>query len=230
VVALCGREPGRPAGSAQGMRAGRPRSRDQTPSVRSRPGRRQPRAPSRERLRKPVLVGGADGRPIAGIRVFGHLKDSMKGEHVSRPELSFVHPQPGRPQTIVIVDENQSLGAFVDVKGDEADPIRVALRPVGTVTGRLVDEDHRARANVVLNVRYELKAPWDSSSGQLRRIIFHVDRFSDPVLTEPDGRFRIKGLVPGISCTVNPFNRISSNGSFRDGRHLHALRMDRQAR
>jgi RNA polymerase sigma factor (sigma-70 family) len=168
-----------------------------------------------------IQAVGPDGRPVAGIRVSGHLRDSRAGEIKNVPLLSFVHPQPGRLETIVILELKQSMGASVDIKGDEADPIRVVLQPVGTVTGRIVDEDDRPRPNVLLRVDYRFQSPWDPSGGDAR-YVFNAERFSEPVLTGTDGRFAIEGLVPGISCCVTPVARSTSGGLFREEGHLHA--------
>ena len=65
------------------------------------------------------------------------------------------------------------------------------LRQSGTVTGRLVDEEGRARPNVGLDVSYSL-GPSEAAE----------QRFSPPPLTGPDGRFRIAGLVSGLRYTV----------------------------
>ena len=169
-----------------------------------------------------IQVVNPDGSPVAGIRVSGHQRDSRAGEIKGGFVLPFVHPQPGRLETIVIVDKNQSMGGSIDVKGDEADPIRVVLHPVGTVTGRLVGEDGRPRPNVLLRVDYRFQSPWNPSGGD-PRYVFYAERFSDPVLTGPDGRFAIRGLVAGISTSVSPVARSTSNGSFLDEGHLHAF-------
>ncbi len=67
-----------------------------------------------------------------------------------RREFTFIHPGPASRRRSLIFSEDRELAAFVDIKGDEPDPIRVVLRPSGTVTGRLVDEDGRPRPNVRL--------------------------------------------------------------------------------
>ena len=47
----------------------------------------------------------------------------------------------GKDEEFVVLDQDQTAGALLTVKGDEPDPIRLTLQPVGTVAGRLVDEE-----------------------------------------------------------------------------------------
>ena len=70
----------------------------------------------------------------------------------------------------------------------EEQTIHLALRPTGTVSGRLVDEQGRPRAHVLLEVSAEGKRngnPWQYNHG-------------DRVLTAADGTFVITGVIPEI--------------------------------
>ena len=136
-----------------------------------------------------VQMIGPDGRPVAGARV-SSLQDqrSNGGEPLIGSELTFIHANPGKPETIVVLQADRSLGATVALKGDEADPIRLSLQPTGTVTGRLVDEAGHPRSDVYLAIEQHFRTRGGSISSE---------RF-DPVTTGPDGRFRIKNLVPEI--------------------------------
>jgi RNA polymerase sigma factor (sigma-70 family) len=144
--------------------------------------------PGRPQHVRPV---GPDGRPVE--RTLNSREDGRlwRGDLVPGPEFTFVHRRPGRPEKVLILSEDRELAAYVDIKGDEPDPIRVTLQPSGTVAGRLVDEDGRPRPNVRLHVSYSLG---NSEADE--------KTFSPPLLTGPDGRFRITGLVPGLSYTV----------------------------
>jgi hypothetical protein len=147
--------------------------------------------PGRPQHVRPV---GPGGRPVERTLNFGEEGRSWLGDLVPGREFTFVHPRPGKPETVVILSEDRELAAFVDIKGDEPDPIRVVLRPSGTVTGRLVDEDGRPRPNVRLELDYERRTAGDTESEE--------QSFSPPLITGPDGRFRIGGLVPGVAYTL----------------------------
>lgn len=145
-------------------------------------------APGRTQHVRPI---GPDGQPVERTINLGEYSLMELGDLVRGEEFTFVHPRPGKPQKVLIFSETRELSAFVEIQGDEPDPIRVGLRPSGTVIGRLVDEEGRPRPNARLYVSYSL-GPSDAA----------VQRFSPRPLTGPDGRFRISGLVPGLSYTV----------------------------
>ena len=68
-----------------------------------------------------------------------------------------MHPDPGKNEAILVVNEDGTAGRLLTVKGDEADPIAITLQPTGTVAGRLVDEEGRPRPNVPFVVMQDLK-------------------------------------------------------------------------
>jgi RNA polymerase sigma factor (sigma-70 family) len=169
--------------------------------------------PGRPQHVRPV---GPDGRPVERTLNFSEQSRSWLGDLVPGTEFVFVHPRPGQPETVVVMNENGELAAFLDIKGDEPDPIRVALRPSGTATGRLVDEDGRPRPQIRLEVQYECRTEGDTESRE--------QRFSPPLLTGPDGRFRIAGLVPGLSYTVAVIRKGAKDDEHRYEGNLHADR------
>lgn len=146
---------------------------------------------NRSRAQRLAVVDG-DGRPVSGTWIYSLQDGHSIGEPLAGAELVIHHDQPGTAETVMFVHEGRSLGGFVDVKGDESDPIRVVLKPTGTVTGRLVDEDGRPRAGAGLTVSYQIR------------------RLGQPIMclrgemmsTGDDGRFRITHIVPGVTYTV----------------------------
>ena len=153
-----------------------------------------------------IQLIGPDGRPVAGARV-SSLQDnrSSGGEPLAGSEFTFIHANPGKPESIVVLQADRSLGATVALKGDEADPIRLSLKPTGAVTGRLIDEAGHPRPDVYLAIEQHFQTRGRSTSSE---------RF-DPATTGPDGRFRIKNLVPGFPYTLEVLKKGEMNSSFR---------------
>ena len=163
--------------------------------------------PGRRQHVRPV---GPDGRSVERTLNFGEHNGSSLGDLVSGAEFTFIHTRPGKPETVAIVSENREMAAFVNINGREPDPIRVMLRPSGTVTGRLVDGDGRPRPNVRLEVSYSLDGSRVGEQG-----------FSPPLMTGADGRFKIRGLVPGLSYTVSVIRRGAKDEEQRFEGFLH---------
>ena len=167
--------------------------------------------PGRPQHVRPV---GPDGRPVERTTHFGDDDRVSPGDVVIGAEFPFVHVRPGEPETVVILSEDRKLGASVDIKGDEPDPIRVAMRPTGTVTGRLVDEDGRPRPSVRLELRCQRQSSGDT--------YYDEQPVSPPLSTGPDGRFRIAGLVPGLPYTVTIVRKGARRGDSPDEGKLHS--------
>jgi RNA polymerase sigma factor (sigma-70 family) len=148
-----------------------------------------------------------DGQPVAGVRLLGH--PSLDAPSVGS-EHNFVHADPGKAETVVMLQPDRSLAASLELKGDEPDPIRVSLQPAGTVVGRLVDEEGRPRPNIELDLSYQIKEHGRS-----------IGTDSQPLETGPDGRFQIKNLVPGLSYSVRVMKKNEPNFTFRAEGYLH---------
>jgi RNA polymerase sigma factor (sigma-70 family) len=161
-----------------------------------------------------IRIVGPDGRPVAGARVFCLQDASFGGDPLAGDELTFHHATPGKGETIVFVHESRALGAAVELRGDEPDPVRVALQPTGSVSGRLVDEEGRPRPEVGLAVEYYLRT---------RGSTVGAERF-EPLTSGPDGRFRIRNLVPGVSYAVEAIKKNEMNQSFRAEGYLQKTR------
>jgi RNA polymerase sigma factor (sigma-70 family) len=138
-----------------------------------------------------VQVVGADGKQVADTPLVTMLPPNMNGGGLTRShEFTFMHPEPGKDQTVLIVRQDETAGAVLVVKGDEPDPITIKLQATATVTGRLVDEKGRPRPNVPVVVHQHLQT-------------VNCQRYGIQPPTGPDGRFRISGLVPGVSYSAD---------------------------
>jgi RNA polymerase sigma factor (sigma-70 family) len=152
-----------------------------------------------------------DGKPVAGTKVLCLQSGSLAGQDVPGDELTFIHANPGKAESIIVWQDARSLGATVDLKGDEPDPFRLVLRPTGTVTSRLVDEDGKPRPEVDLAVMQQYMSRGDGNGSE--RL--------GPVVTGPDGRFRIETLVPGLTYDINVIKRGERDYSRRTEGYLH---------
>jgi RNA polymerase sigma factor (sigma-70 family) len=161
-----------------------------------------------------IKITGPDGRPVAGAGILCLQRGSVAFEPVVGSEWTFIHANPGKAESAIISHVDRALGATIDLKGDEPDPVQVVLQPCGTVTGRLVDEDGKPRPDVRLAVNQRFMSR-GSSNGTERL---------EGMKTGPDGRFRITNLVPGLTYYVEAIRNNEMNYSLRAEGYLHKNR------
>jgi RNA polymerase sigma factor (sigma-70 family) len=151
-------------------------------------------------------IEGPEGRPVAGARVYGLHGSFVAMKPLPGAEFTYVHPDPGRVESLTFIREQGRLGGVVEVKGDEPGPLRARLEPTGTVVGRLVDADGLPRPDVELLTLFEYKTRGDTIWGE------HVN---SRLRTDRDGRFRVENLVPGVTYELEAIGKKGTH--FADG-------------
>ncbi len=160
--------------------------------------------PGRE-LRGTIV--GPDGRPVAGARVYGLEVPSFQVDPLKGSDFTYIHPNPGRVETLTFIDEGAGLGGAIDIKGDEEGPLRVTLRPTGSVSGRVVDVDGLPRPGVELQVLFLRKHRGENIGGE------HLVR---RVTADRDGRFRVGLLTPGVRYEIGVVAKGNAAGGYLD--------------
>jgi len=160
---------------------------------------------------RPGVVEGPDGKPLAGCVALNLCPHTTSFNKVKLTSGAFsaiaLDPKQSRP--LFFRHDEKKLAAVVMAKGDETGPLRVRLEPAGIVTGRLIDDDGPLRSGVTINVNY--------GKGQFG------DRYYWSSLSPTlggDGRFRIEGLIPGVSYEL--YTRMGNTilGEFASGLKL----------
>jgi RNA polymerase sigma factor (sigma-70 family) len=135
-------------------------------------------------------IMGPDGQPVKGASI-----DSVNGIGLSMSNLptdrfNIQGIDPKLPRAFYFRDHEKKLGAAVLLTGDEKMPVTIRLQKCATITGRLVDEDGRPCAAILMGHIHK---------GQLN-INSGVGAFNDSA--GKDGRFRIEGLIPGLKIGI----------------------------
>ena len=159
-----------------------------------------------------IDVVGPEGQPLAGTIALG-LDWSTAPKAQGQAQFDYVHPNPGKPETVLVLHQGLHLGGFIDVRGEEQEPLKVRLRPTGKVIGRLVDEEGRPRPEVHLSLCYERR---DSRTGDC---LFEVD---NQIMTDREGRFSIDSLVAGLGYQLQAIKPNVRNYSLRGEGYLHS--------
>ncbi|MHB1560734.1 MAG: sigma-70 family RNA polymerase sigma factor [Isosphaeraceae bacterium] len=158
-------------------------------------------------------VEDPEGRPLGGTKASG-LTDLFYSipypQEASSIEVHGLSTE--KPRRVTIRHMGRRLVASLDLKGDEAGPLTVRLRPWGVVTGRVVDDDGQPRRNLeVQNLGGIYPAP-PPDHGVLPGL---GDNPSPR--TDRDGRFRIEGFVPGLKYGAAVVeNNVYLGGIFKD--------------
>jgi hypothetical protein len=133
---------------------------------------------------------GPDGKPLVGALAFG-LRFNDHGpywEFAPQETAAFtVHGiRKGERRKVVFLHWEKHWAGSLTVTGEEKGPVSVKLQPWGVVSGRLVDAKGLPRAGVQLGFPY---GAWTGADEGTHPEVFRTD---------PEGRFRVEGLVPGL--------------------------------
>jgi hypothetical protein len=144
---------------------------------------------------RPVTVLDPEGRPVVGVQTTGltyHPWDREPKLRAATVPITGLHPD--RARRITFVKEDRKLIGFLLARGDGDAPYTVRMRPWGTVTGRVVNEQGQPQPQATL------------SAGTIREFAAHDDPTAGifPIVTTDEhGRFRAERLVPGQSYSAN---------------------------
>jgi hypothetical protein len=116
---------------------------------------------------------------------------------------------PREPRRVYFFQVDRRLAGSVLIRGDEADPLTVRLRPWGAVTGRIVDDRGRPQSGLVLTGHTPHRSELDSGILPRRATL------------AADGRFRFEGLVPGLSYSAS----VLEDGAFGYRRAFRGVRV-----
>jgi RNA polymerase sigma factor (sigma-70 family) len=155
-----------------------------------------------------ATVVGPDGKPSRGYYVAGMTASPRVHSSSIVPQWSATFAVRGldvrRPRTVVVFSPEKKLGAVLVVRGDEAGPLQVRLRPLGSLTGRVLGADRRPRAG--LRVHATLSREGEGTGGLPVQFFFTAGRWlanlEPKATTDEEGKFRLDGLLPGLKYTL----------------------------
>jgi RNA polymerase sigma factor (sigma-70 family) len=176
-------------------------------------------------LSKSGSVVDADGKPLAGVVVFGltAIPDPARGT-IPRPSR-FGPPPPSRlktasftavglnpkePRHLVFLHPEKKLGKVLLIRGDEKGPLLVKLEALGAVSGRVLTENGKPAVGLVVistlptRFAYYRDYPIELLTTQrfAKRRGSSIHWLPEPVKTDAEGKFRLAGLLPGLKYRV----------------------------
>jgi RNA polymerase sigma factor (sigma-70 family) len=154
------------------------------------------RAPSRRvRFLRP------DFTPAHGVTVHGLVRPApwLGGPAplvvLTGSEAEVLALDPARPRALLVLSNDGASYARASITTADPDPRTIRLQPAGTVTGHLVDAaTGGALAGYTVSIHY----PGEVS---LEDVVL-IPRLMEQVVTRSDGRFRVRGIIPGLTASL----------------------------
>jgi RNA polymerase sigma factor (sigma-70 family) len=137
-------------------------------------------------------VVGPEGKPLTGVTVEG----LGPGGVVKGAEFIVRRLNPRAPagRTLIFYHKDKNLGFLLkSLPAEKDDPFTVKLQPCGSASGRFVDQDGVPQAGV--HFRGGIAGP------AARSLDF---------ITDKEGRFRVEGLVPGLTYWIMKPNVVAT--------------------
>jgi RNA polymerase sigma factor (sigma-70 family) len=142
-----------------------------------------------------LLLRDPAGKPVKGVAATGTAANEKWPEVWSLEGTCPVYGlEPGRSRRVVLYHARRNLAATLVLKGDEQSPVVVTLQPAGALKGRLVGPAGQPLAGVEIEQHYK-----DRPAETLGRNIYE----SRPVVTGPDGSFKVDSILPGLAFELS---------------------------
>jgi len=141
-----------------------------------------------------VAVIGPDGAPLGNTKVKGQqelFQSSPRPQ--SSPRFAVYALDPSTARRVIVLHEARKLIGTTLLKGVEAGPITIQLQPWGSVAGRIVDDEGRARKGMFIG------SPGGSENEHPEtHDILPGSDWNQGIRVGDDGRFLVEALVPGL--------------------------------
>jgi protocatechuate 3,4-dioxygenase beta subunit len=130
--------------------------------------------------RRQGRVVGPDGQPLTGVTVSGLSTRELHSETLKGAEFTVRGINPKAPRSLTFYHKDKNLGFYLKELPDEKlGPLTSKLQPLGSVSGRVVDQDGQPVAGKRVEIEHGEGGGWKQ------------------VTTDKEGRFRVEGMVPG---------------------------------
>jgi beta-lactamase regulating signal transducer with metallopeptidase domain/protocatechuate 3,4-dioxygenase beta subunit len=153
-------------------------------------------------LRSGVEVVGRvlapDGQPLSGYRIFG-ARRHVVWSHNPGEDFKVVGYFPAETRRLIVYHEERDLIGHYDLTGEPPEKLEITLCPAATLVGRVFEADGSALEQITITGRRDsalLKGR--PSAEDLGYGVFALN-----VKTESEGRFELKGIVPGLKYTAH---------------------------
>jgi protocatechuate 3,4-dioxygenase beta subunit len=161
-----------------------------------------------------VKLNAADGQPLSNYYVFGQYNWAGWYEGPKEQTLSVYAYLPEEGRRVMIYHPERNLVGLADITGEASPKQEIALRPGGTIRGRVIDGDGTPLEGLALYAKVrDFYGKNENSPATLKdRGEFPNQLDGQQILTDKDGRFELRGLIPGLKYTVGVSGIDTMNG------------------
>jgi RNA polymerase sigma factor (sigma-70 family) len=144
-----------------------------------------PRAPSRL-----LRFVGPGGRPISGVMVSGLLAPPLPTVDLIGSEAEVLALDASKPREVIALSNDGMYYTRTFVRAADSQPRSIRLEPSGSVSGRLLDA---STGRPLAGYRALFTDQFENN---------RVPRMAEPGTTDAEGRFAIRGLIPGLRASI----------------------------
>ena len=146
-------------------------------------------------LTRTGTVLGPDGQPLPGVVVNGLTPVDLRPKTLQSATFTVLALDAHEAREVRFLHKERKLGGHVTVRGDDKIAPAVKLEPLGTLRGRILDDQGQPRARVQVSLSYADKLT--------DRSVLWWDLRMEPVTTDKNGCFRIEYVIPGVDLLLH---------------------------
>ena len=140
-------------------------------------------------------VVGPDGQRLKNLIVAGENPWNVLGWKHANGEFAITGLRPGAARYVQAIDEKNKLAGAMRVGAEDKGPVELKLEAWGSVAGKLLNEAGEPLANATLTFTWEGDP---DANVRLKMGFVHKSYYQ----TDKEGRFKLEGLVPGMTYNV----------------------------
>lgn len=173
------------------------------------------------------------GQPVTTAIVMG-LDQKMTPYQVKQSSLSMVGIQSEEGvRPLFVISREKHLGAYLMVPTTTLEPLTVTLQPLGSITGRLIDNNDKPVPQIQIGMKLSLPSEQAGTNTSRLRLSYDfrnngLDQLYPVVFTDEEGRFSIAYVIPGMKFQLSHWNNQGIRRSSRFFSTIYELKPGQQ--
>ncbi|HEY3964109.1 MAG TPA: carboxypeptidase regulatory-like domain-containing protein [Planctomycetaceae bacterium] len=144
-------------------------------------------------------VFAPDGQPLINYLVFG-ARRGVVWQRNTRESFNVTAYNPSETRRLIVFHQERNLVGYRDLSGEPPKDLAITLQPAATLVGRVLDADDGNAPFPQVSIsdsRYTVFLRGQPSAADLEHGVLQIN-----LKTDSDGRFELKGIVPGLKYSA----------------------------